>query len=1285
MKIFIILFVISLSSFASLVGDVSKVRNLPGYIDLTGQTPFYKGTVTSKLKKNRVQGVEKRSAAELVGMFFSNNYVDQLKLQQFTHQLEDFSANIRISECMTRLRKKIKSYDDCTGKIKDKKFLKKWQVNKFRLAIEFAIKNLNRAKKLSQNVTSENLNSYESAEFLESLFVAIEIFQGIRAEDEQRGVYSSAMHSILGGIDIVFDRNKIRSGRIEAANLLIPNDYSNPNNQMFFSHKQLKDFKEQGGDVSKLDPPSNGLWRKPKDSIKNYDTSNYNKEGLIQLNKLLPQGMPEKILDHDEVIDVVYKPHVIGGGITPKFNVFIGDSKWKIKFITNRHAFPRQKAFADSSVKYIWGSEVNTEPVVNNLAAALGFTIDPTYFKKKVRLYFEDEVYENGKFDQALEKLIDNLKERYVDITNVGPTFDVVKTDENGRKYVVMKSVTLESKSNEKSDMNIGFFVRDGLGKNLKREHRGFYNFLAWIGDIDPKDDNDKVKLVPYTKEDGSLDYKMMLSTSDMGASLGVGYPNVYNMKFVVKSRKDSNGETNFVQLRHYKIWNSNLTKAININDTKWFARRLAQLSEDQIYRAYRFAGMPDVVSRYYALLMLKKRNELLNALGMYGETFIDDGGDEFTIEKAPEFTGTIPGMEEFFSNGHLSDPENKLFDPSTEHWVRNWGVGWKNINKDVPQKTAFQVLKINFFESIFKLTYRQLFSRTLFTNHGINFKRVQVFDKTLGEACQNNCFFQGLEFGATDFIPIRFLVQNPDTTSDKPLWIVDMFRIGVFLGENGKYLQSLLGIDIPHSANIGVGTRLYKVVEVMKIHPVKQNNDYFKDLKSLAKVPKLLIKKYKQQMVDSMEAGDSLIVSNYIGQKAAFRIRPEAIPVMGLRVGGEVINMGRMTMTKGEDNKVLANWGRTGITRGGISLNALDVFINLPLVQANIEKHKKKDYTYQFDLSEKVEKNFVMKNLVSSIPKGIPDDYLLKERHFQKIESRFRATLFGLLGRRYYRRKIGNKVIDHENDIVNESKSFEIENETRVLVDIIEMRESVKSIAFLNADGKINLSVGLDAFHPAMKRAQFLKMVNKYQGFLPDDIIAFDPKYIRHYMGEVSLKSNMVLNNDALRTFFNRYNSKMVMCLDYAEFMNRATPSESCSFINNYVYPSENVFMRKFKNLWRRFRSAKKEFVDISSSSFSDAKYRSLKKLAALVMDRRSRLRTTEFILSNAKKKNYKRDVEINSSLFAFPGDNEQIKESEYKKGKLKKLKFDEIKIFADEIHEAVKLFFYDITSRVY
>ncbi|MFN8370849.1 MAG: hypothetical protein U0T83_09535 [Bacteriovoracaceae bacterium] len=104
----------------------------------------------------------------------------------------------------------------------------------------------------------------------------------------------------------------------------------------------------------------------------------------------------------------------------------------------------------------IAGSEVNVEPVVNNLAAAVGFTVDPTYFKEKVRLYFPDEVYENNRFEQAYIDMMKEMKTAFPRL-NIEPSFKNIVTDEKGRKYIELRNISLEKKSDNDADVNIGF------------------------------------------------------------------------------------------------------------------------------------------------------------------------------------------------------------------------------------------------------------------------------------------------------------------------------------------------------------------------------------------------------------------------------------------------------------------------------------------------------------------------------------------------------------------------------------------------------------------------------------------------------------------------------------------------------------------------------------------------------------------------------------------------------------------------------------------------------------
>jgi hypothetical protein len=98
--------------------------------------------------------------------------------------------------------------------------------------------------------------------------------------------------------------------------------------------------------------------------------------------------------------------------------------------------------------------EVYIEPTVNNIAGALGFSVDPTYFKKKVNLYVESKYYQLG--DEAVLKRYDSIVE---DIDKVFPakmyytrsvfTKKKLHRDSEGRLYLVMNHVSLERKSDK--------------------------------------------------------------------------------------------------------------------------------------------------------------------------------------------------------------------------------------------------------------------------------------------------------------------------------------------------------------------------------------------------------------------------------------------------------------------------------------------------------------------------------------------------------------------------------------------------------------------------------------------------------------------------------------------------------------------------------------------------------------------------------------------------------------------------------------------------------------------
>ena len=111
--------------------------------------------------------------------------------------------------------------------------------------------------------------------------------------------------------------------------------------------------------------------------------------------------------------------------------------------------------------------------------------------------------------------------------------------------------MSFEKKSHIKTDRNFGSFVHYGLGKYMKREFRALGLFYAMIADTDTKNDNTRLKLVPQERKDGSVDYNIAFSASDMGIAFGFGFPNFYSRDLVDKFKLDKNGKTESIDLNY--------------------------------------------------------------------------------------------------------------------------------------------------------------------------------------------------------------------------------------------------------------------------------------------------------------------------------------------------------------------------------------------------------------------------------------------------------------------------------------------------------------------------------------------------------------------------------------------------------------------------------------------------------------------------------------------------------------------------------------------------------------
>lgn len=1243
----IILIILSLPLYSAILGEVKTTHIYPGHITFDKNDSFYKGYSAST--KN-LGGISKKTPSQVVQKYFQKDQLSPKKLSILIQETDSYLNTIKKSVCIDKFRNKLDSYDECAEPFyHSKSFQKKWKKNKFNIALSFVINELNSLKQNAHNVTKKNINTKSSQQLIEKLFTSLEILQGIRGEELQKGPKSSILQSI-GTAGSILSRDSISKSNNHPSNLL-----KNSNEQMFYSHRELTELVNQGFDISTLDPPDSGIWRKPQKSISKYDTFNYNNEGKKQLRKIFSKSFTEKFLDSDEIIDVEYRGNKLGGGKTVKFDVFIKNSKFKIKFITNKHQSTETLSEGNFLFRHIQASEANVEPVANTLAASIGYTVDPTYFKKKVRLYFPEKIFGKNSFETERLKLIKSLEDRYNKFSNPKSALSNIQEDENGRKFLLIQSVSLEQKSNIETDMNIGFFQRAGMGKSLKREHRAIYAFLALIMDIDLKDDNTKAKLVPYKKDDGQLSYKVMLSNSDMGSSLGTGHPNLYNFN-LVRHATDKKIDLNFIRL--FSFDNRFTT---NLDDAKWMTRRIAQLSLQQIERAFQYAGHTSLVAKYYSLLFAKKRNQLVKALGLNNETFKDDQGEEFTIKLLEEFEGSIQSFEEFFVNGFLTDPDNKLMDKEFESFPRFWGMSYTNFSTNDPQKKLIEKLKKMLKIRAKAILNKNLISQASLSNKGLGYLNRGVFERNIFGLCDGKCFFSGLSVGVNSFIPYRVIINNPNTKSSKPFLILDIYRLGLFLGNGTSDFENKLGIN-KSPLNVEVGANLFKMKEYIKIKEVNSIDDFFTKRPSIRISKNELFKSIEKKIMDLKE-DESFFSREYLGLVGEILARSNTIiPFSSLRFRAQAIGTKSHLLQKKEGHFLLRNESRRSKTFDS-TFNLVDMLIRLPILKLSMSKNKFNEDVMKFKKS--VDYNFIME-CMSNIKSCEQNKSQTRNSHTSVSNTIF--NMFWVMRESRVKTKGYSYFQDFFKQEQSKEKYYIFKINSSRLRKLVQSKKEIQSTAHINQDRNISISIQADYFKPAATRKHLSLLLEEYRHLLPDDILNLDISQTKYYFGNLSSKIDIVIKPKALEKLFDESFLENSFCKSYAKF-------KKINFNKNCL----NSKQRNIVSFIKKYKSAKNSFWKLKNINIEHARYRNLKKLAKFFYDKNAKLNITKFLISIISPKYFKRDVSIVSTLSAFPGDIDEIKESKLRKGKASKFKLINAQLAGDTLIDAITPFLYN------
>ena len=668
---------------ADVLGDFSSVSNDTGYLSFDRESVLFSGNLDLDDKKEGIS-VEYRTPSRLIFEDFVDAEKDAFRPEAILDRI------VRLAD------EEVMHFDTyCKGRGEEceeepMEVYERWMHRKSHVGYRFAYDRLKEAydlavsfntgghlSKLQITPSRINENLPEIVAFRRALLEGLEVAESLGLDAAGTTKRTNKLSSILSLLRNNRRRHTIKGSRVEASNLRFSgNELDNPS---FYSPEQLASFE---GDISTLDPIGSGFWRKPHQSIATYNTTNYHRQGVASMEASLDAATINSILDPTLPVDVVYEEDDLGGR-TPKVTVQIGGQNWKLKYATHRRATPFTMNPSKTFQKRWLGSEVGVEPVVNNLAAAIGYTVDPTYFQQRIRLYFKDKVYkgseeeQRSKFEEEREEMLEDLQKAFPQ-ANVHSAFQNIQIDDTGRRYIEVREVTLEKKSDARTDVNLGYFIRAGYGKAFKREFRAFSIFLAWIADPDIKDSNVKAKLVPVHSEGSESSYRLVYSASDMGGALGTGFPNLFKKDFIDKIRRDDAGRFVSMRLTYRSIFPAPLLRAVSYADYRWIARMIGQLTREQILKAFLSSGHPDVVAQYYTEILLRRRDQMVEAAGLMGETYVDVYGHETKFEPLSQMANpksfAVEGYEEYFKKGKLRYKGNQLFDDSLGYFPRYWG-----------------------------------------------------------------------------------------------------------------------------------------------------------------------------------------------------------------------------------------------------------------------------------------------------------------------------------------------------------------------------------------------------------------------------------------------------------------------------------------------------------------------------------------------------------------------------------------------------------------------------------
>ena len=1138
---------------AGVLGRFEHIRNVPGYLDLDRKKSYiYSPEKVLKVSsKPRADGIERRSPSRMLQEDYirKDGLVNIQNIRKKIAEVYELVENAFLVYCSG------KGHPDCRDKLQntDSELQRKWQKKKIAVAGSFAVSELSRAIELAGQLPPLNrtsINFKETQDFLEALFQGLETYAAMRSERYDEVVNTAriirVIKNFLGKVKITHTP--------EAVNLDIPRPDGHSSQMAFYHPRALQ---EAGHDLSRYDPVESGFWRRPLVPIPEFDTSNYNGQLRIAFGEKKFSQVAD-IQNPDISIDLDYQGPKKGGK-TPKMKVKYKGLEMKLKFNTPQQE-PGQVTNISDVIRFFmrYDGEVRSEFVANNLAAALGYTVDPTYYKKNIRLFLKDRfdlrlaTTAKGRkkllthFFKACNKMVDELTEqiaknnsipinrinklahRYKYLPFMKNYGTVKKGKQKGRHFIKMQSVSLEFKRQQDTDWPIGLFHKTGFGKYLKREFRAFMLFYLWLADVDIKNDNASLGLVPVVPNgEGGSEKKIYYSAADMGATLGnvlgKNQPNYLGHNLVDQkgSRLTGPREQQVLALHSFYSTKRPLFKAVNFSDAKWITRMMAQLTKEQIKKSFLTANYPEIVAELFTQKLLRRRDQLVQALGLDGEAVRTYGRSSKTVKISGHTSDIVdpksyfvPACESCFKSGEL------IRLPKGTKTDKNWFESLKVPSSET--KGTIEILK-----KLLIATGAQILGRQL--------QRHQIGP---------GLTLDGVRVKTDSFLPARYLLENPySDIPENKFWIVDVFRVGILVGvqEDWDWDQ----VDIwPNRNRFRGQAGVIETFEFIKVKPIKDSDSY--SVKDLMKIyhPKNMIgrplKKLKQSLIDSLQKGDLIITSRYLTFGASAYTKANFLS-SGLGVSGAAFTsaVDRAILLKNTDTKALAAW--SDISESGLKAGVFFDYLvgRFGLLAGQYKKLRERRQVYSFDLSQEQDKAILLNNINRDVPDTIPQKYAVESTYVKQSAVHFFASLFGLVGYSQYRKTTEMKLTNAEEKLLKDLVAVEKGRaQSGFSLTSLFRAHGTDSLALVDRlKGTIMATIDLKYMRTYATRKHYIKMVDQFKGLLPPTMVQFDDQSVNYYLGSLNLKGRILFSNNALRDILGQNLDKMSACQTFARY----------------------------------------------------------------------------------------------------------------------------------------------------